>query len=323
VRQFPFAEAAPTAPRPGAPAPPLPVGGGGRKNWSYAAAVSADGRLIAYGSQASYLAVHEVATGKTVRLVENLQPDGAGTLAFSPDGRTLAWSGWRLPAVHVLELATGKGRQRFDGHKGRVTSLAFSADGKTLISGSEDTTALVWDVVTGGAKVTPLTAGALEACWAGLGSQDAARAGRALGRLAASPAEAVALLKKHLPPAAAPDAKRLAGLIADLDSETFAVREAALKELTDLGEVAEPALRSALEKAPSPEARRRLEELLEKLDSLGTAGEPLRASRAVEALEHIGTPEARRLLTALAAGAPGAWRTREAQAALERLAARR
>jgi hypothetical protein len=130
-------------------------------------------------------------------------------------------------------------------------------------------------------------------------------------------------LKKRLPPAAAPDAKRLADLIADQDSETFARRDAAMKGLADLGELAEPALRAALENGPSLEVRRRLEELLEKLAGLGTTGEPLRASRAVEALERIGTPEARQVLTRLAAGAPGAWRTREAKAALDRLAGRR
>ena len=57
-------------------------------------------------------------------------------------------------------------------------------------------------------------------------------------------------------------------LIADLDSETFAVRDSAMKELTKLGDAAAPALRDALDKAPSAEARRRIEGLLAKLDSL-------------------------------------------------------
>jgi hypothetical protein len=41
--------------------------------------------------------------------------------------------------------------------------------------------------------------------------------------------------------------------------------------------------------------------------------------RAVEALERIGTPEARQVLQALAKGAAGAVLTRAAQGALERL----
>jgi hypothetical protein len=46
----------------------------------------------------------------------------------------------------------------------------------------------------------------------------------------------------------------------------------------------------------------------------------LRQTRALEALEQIRSPEARKLLERLAAGAPEARLTREAQAALERLA---
>src|SRR6516162_5408499 len=147
LRQFEFADLLPLG-EDGTPmfSPLPPSGKGGRNGYSYATAVSLDGRFIAYGSYWNYLAIHEVLTGKTVRVIDKQVPYGAGTLAFSPDGRMLAWSSWRLPAIHLLELATGKERHRFEGHKRRVTSLAFTADGRTLISGSEDTTALVWDL---------------------------------------------------------------------------------------------------------------------------------------------------------------------------------
>jgi hypothetical protein len=124
---------------------------------------------------------------------------------------------------------------------------------------------------------------------------------------------------KQLQPIAAPDAVRLTRLIGDLDSEAFATREAATTELTKLGALAEPALRKALEAGPSAEARRRIEQLLAKLESTSSTGEPLRASRGIETLERIGTPEARELLARLGRGAPGAGLTREAKAALDRL----
>jgi hypothetical protein len=44
-----------------------------------------------------------------------------------------------------------------------------------------------------------------------------------------------------------------------------------------------------------------------------------RQSRALEVLEHIGNPESRRVLLALAQGAPHARLTKEAKAALDRL----
>jgi hypothetical protein len=45
--------------------------------------------------------------------------------------------------------------------------------------------------------------------------------------------------------------------------------------------------------------------------------------RAIEVLEHIGTPDANELLQTLATGAPEARLTQEAKASLERLAKRR
>jgi hypothetical protein len=244
-------------------------------------------------------------------------------LAFSPDGRTLA-AGDAAGTIHLVELATGKLRRRMTGgHEAGIGGLSFSADGALLVSGSEDTTAVVWDM-TGRltTKREPLRQAELDACWADLVSDDAGRAFQAIQKLVASPNEAVADLKKRLPPVSAPNAKRIAMLIADLDSETFGIRDAAMKELTKLGDEAAASLRDAQDKTPSAEARRRIEGLLAKLESLGTSGEPLRQARAVEVLEHIGTVEAQRLLAKLADGAPGAWLTREAKASLHRVTKR-
>jgi hypothetical protein len=158
--------------------------------------------------------------------------------------------------------------------------------------------------------------------WADLAGADAARAFRARGALASSPEEAVALLKGRLRPARAADAQRLRRLLADLESEQFAVREKAQADLEELGDLAEPALRQALADKPPLEVRRRVQAVLDRLRGPVTHPEALRSLRAAAVLEDVGTPAARQLLAELAAGAPEARLTREAKASLARLARR-
>jgi hypothetical protein len=86
--------------------------------------------------------------------------------------------------------------------------------------------------------------------------------------------------------------------------------------LERLGEAASPALRQVLTKAMLVDQRERVEAVLKRADALNA--ERLRAIRAVEALEHAGTPEAKRLLEKLAAGFAEARLTREANASVER-----
>jgi HEAT repeat protein len=97
------------------------------------------------------------------------------------------------------------------------------------------------------------------------------------------------------------------------------VRQKATEALEKLGEGALKPLRQALEGKPSVELRRRVEQLLAKLDLSITSGEGLRVARAIEVLERIGTAEARQVLRDLAEGGAASWRGQEAKASLARL----
>jgi WD40 repeat protein len=118
---------------------------------------SPDGKKLAAAKlgDACPIQVWDLASGESLRFTRDQPPrllnarfeDGwVNALAFSPDGRTLASTKLGKTAITLWDVATGRERQRLQGHRAEVLCLVFSPNGKLLASGSQDGTALIWDI---------------------------------------------------------------------------------------------------------------------------------------------------------------------------------
>jgi WD40 repeat protein/uncharacterized protein (UPF0147 family) len=231
-------------------------------------------------------------------------------VAYSSDGRMLATGG--IDGTLLLwELASGRLRHQFIGHQGRISSIAFSLNGRLLATASPEAPAFIWDVLgTFDLTPGPLSQDQLRRSWPELLSGDAAIAFQAIRRLAAVPEQTLPFLRQHLKPVSAPDDKSVRQLVDMLDSDDFATRQKAADELEKRADSAVGLLRQILaNEKTSLEVHRRLQQIV---DALENKPESLRAARAVEVLEWIGTPEAVRLIGELAGVAAEARLSREA-----------
>jgi WD40 repeat protein len=100
----------------------------------------------------------DAATGK-IRLLFTGPSDSSNAAAFSPDGSLIAagFGTFRFVSVgeyldnsvRIWRAGTGEELFRLEGHTDAVVSLAFSPDGRYLLSGSIDTSVRLWDLSTG------------------------------------------------------------------------------------------------------------------------------------------------------------------------------
>src|SRR5437660_1571661 len=82
--------------------------------------------------------------------------------------------------------------RRFGGLQGKINGLAFSPDGKRIVTAGGDGSAVVWDLTRDEkppAKDLKLTGKELDALWADLGGDDARKSYAALRTLRAAPAD--------------------------------------------------------------------------------------------------------------------------------------
>ncbi len=295
---------------------PVPPGGAGRVT------LSDDGRTLAAAVAQPTLRLWETATGlDRARLP---QPNSLATaVALSRDGRLLAAADFEK-GLHVYDVLRGEELGTLPGHGELVSDLAFLPDNKGLVSVGSDGTVLTWDLSAPLKKLAPLPAKleakALDAAWADLGADDGIKAYAAVWALSAAAEQSLPLFRDRLnKDEAKDDVKKIPQWLKDLDSDEFAVREKATKELERMGRLAERQLQDALAKPASLEVKLRVERLLDKLKEGARTPDERRTLRAVECLEKMRNSEAKKVLETLASGPEEAVSTREAKAALEHL----
>ncbi|KAF6525555.1 hypothetical protein HZS61_011350 [Fusarium oxysporum f. sp. conglutinans] len=116
----------------------------GYNNSVNSVAFSADGQQVASGSYDETVKIWDTATGACV---QTLKIDDFSEISMAlANGQQFA-SG--SSEVKIWDVATGACVQTLEGHNNSVNSVAFSADGQQVASGSNDMTVKIWDMATG------------------------------------------------------------------------------------------------------------------------------------------------------------------------------
>jgi RNA polymerase sigma factor (sigma-70 family) len=109
------------------------------------------GNLLAVTKKESKKTLHllDVESGKEVRSFSH--PAAVGAVAFSSDGKMLAFAGAEIGQpgrIALWDLERGEQIGTLGGHKDAVFALAFATDGKKLASGGYDKTIRLWDLAS-------------------------------------------------------------------------------------------------------------------------------------------------------------------------------
>ena len=118
----------------------------------HALAVSPDSQFVAAGMQ-NNIVLWNAETGKQEKVLQH-QRRAVWSIAFSPDGKTLAIAGEENGKIELWDLATGRPKQSFESSRGTVAVVEFAPDGKTLVSGGgrgfdSPGELLLWDLASG------------------------------------------------------------------------------------------------------------------------------------------------------------------------------
>jgi WD40 repeat protein len=120
-------------------------------------AFSPDGQRLVSSCQDGTIKLWNAVTGREERTITGHSGPAFG-LAFSPDGTRLAATGdiphasgtaFVAGEVRVWDAATGQEVLVLRGHTATILGVAFSPDGRRLVTASRDARVKVWDTALG------------------------------------------------------------------------------------------------------------------------------------------------------------------------------
>ena len=114
-------------------------------------AFSPDSTRIATGSKDHFVRVWDARTGSERQRVK-CEAGPVNGVAFTPDGTRLVFACGSKAAV--VDAGSGKSLVELAGHTDEVSSVAVSADGTRIVTGSDDHTARVWSAADGAPVAT-------------------------------------------------------------------------------------------------------------------------------------------------------------------------